>query len=266
METKIVYLDESGDSGEKDNSKVGSPHFILTSVTMNASDWQNNFNQYKNCKRLLKDKYGWHVTEEMHTKDFLYDHNPYRKYNWTFKDKKNLFFDYVMGFSNLKLEAINVIIDKSIIKLPAYRVLENALKYNIQRIDNTYKDNWNFIVIGDTGRIGEMKKIARSICSYNQVPSASLQSVTNMPIKSMIEDILEKDSEDSYFIQIADCISYIVNLYFKVFIKKQELAGRVSNILTEQDIYDLMQLLLYKGIFNTKASSQHEYGLVIYPK
>ena len=266
METKIVYLDESGDSGEKDNSRYGSPYFILSSVSMDASDWQSNFNQFKNYRRMLKAKYGWHITEEMHAKDFLFDHNPYRKYGWDYETRRRLFLDYISCIGYLKIESVSVIIDKSIIVKPTYRVLENALKYNIQRIDNTYHDNRNFIVISDTGRIGEMRKIARSICAYNQVPTESFAQIINKPIKSMIEDIIGKDSSDSYFIQIADCISYVVNLYFKVHIKKQPLPGRVSNILSESDLIEIMNYFDQRGVFNKKASTKNEYGLVIYPK
>lgn len=266
METKIVYMDESGDSGKDNNSKDGSPYFILTSIAMNANDWQNNFNQYKNFKRFLKDKYGWHVTEEMHTKDFLYDHNPYRKYGWDSQTRKSLLNDYIACFTNLSFETVNVIIDKSIIKNASYRVLENAVKYNIQRIDNTYRDKWNYIIISDTGRVKEMRKIARSICAYNQVPVESLSQTENMPIKNMIEDILEKDSSDSFFVQIADCISYMVNLYYKVHIKNEDLPGRVGCVLDKNDIVKIMDYFEKRNILNTKASNKNKYGLVIYPK
>ena len=39
----------------------------------------------------------------------------------------------------------------------------------------------------------------------------------------MIEDILEKDSKESYFIQINDFVSYVVNLYYNYYIKKEEM-------------------------------------------
>lgn len=266
MGTKIVYLDESGDSGKPEDSRSGSPRFIMTSVSMSTSDWQDNFNLHKTIRRDLKNRYGFHVTEEMHTKDFLYDHNPYRKYQWSFEARRSLLLEYVAGFSKMKLEAVNVIIDKSIIYKKDYRVLENAVKYNIQRIDNTYGENDKFIVISDTGRIKEMRRVARSICVYNQIPVNNMSSAINSPIQSMVEDILEKDSKDSCFVQIADCISYIVNTYFNSYIKKQPLPKRVSNVLSEETVLDLMLCLRRNGILNTKATSQNEFGLVIAPK
>ena len=61
-----------------------------------------------------------------------------------------------------------------------------------------------------------MKKTARAIRNYNPITSIfNNDNYYNSPIKNMIEDILEKDSKESYFIQVCDFISYVVNLYFK---------------------------------------------------
>ena len=41
-------------------------------------------------RRELKDKYGFHVSEEMHTKHFLTDKNPYREYHWSKETKQDI--------------------------------------------------------------------------------------------------------------------------------------------------------------------------------
>lgn len=40
---------------------------------MPAESWQQNFEKMRILRRELKDKYGFHVSEEMHTKHFLTD-------------------------------------------------------------------------------------------------------------------------------------------------------------------------------------------------
>ena len=84
METNLVYFDETGDDGLINAS---SDTFILTSIYMKAENWQNNFNQIRFLRQQLKKIYNFHVTEEMHTKHFLTDKDPYRKYNWTNEQK-----------------------------------------------------------------------------------------------------------------------------------------------------------------------------------
>jgi hypothetical protein len=59
-----------------------------------------------------------------------------------------------------------------------------------------------------------MRTTARAIRAYNPIPS-QFTGFINKPIKNLIEDILEKDSEESHFIQICDFVSYFVHLYYK---------------------------------------------------
>ena len=80
----------------------------------------------------------------------------------------------------------------------------------------------------------------------------------------MVEDILEKDSSDSYFIQVSDFVSYIVNLYYKYIVLKKELQKRIESWLEIEDILKMINIL--SNIFNKKASLSNEYGFVIYPQ
>lgn len=67
----------------------------------------------------------------------------------------------------MDLKIVNVIIDKKKFKDNNYHVLENALKYNIQRIENDSDGQWNYLVITDEGRIAPMRKTARAIRAFN---------------------------------------------------------------------------------------------------
>ena len=51
------------------------------------------------------------------------------------------------AFSKLDISIVNVMIDKRKIKRYDYKVLENALTYNIQRIENDSNSKWNYIII-----------------------------------------------------------------------------------------------------------------------
>ena len=76
----------------------------------------------------------------------------------------------------MNLKIINVIIDKTIIKKDDYPVLNKALTYNIQRIENDSNGNWNYFIITDQGRIAPMRKTARAIRAYNPIHSMYNQS------------------------------------------------------------------------------------------
>lgn len=261
METRIVYCDETGDDGLNTSS---SNDFILTSIYMPSSSWQNNFDAVKSFRKDLKQSFGFHTGQEMHTKHFLTDKNPYRSYGWSNEQKCDILKAFTLMIAGLDLKIVNVIIDKEKISRPDYHVLENALTYNIQRIENDSNGNWNFIIITDRGRISPMRKTARAIRAYNPIQS-QFGGYVNKPIKSLVEDILDKDSKESYFIQICDFVSYFVHLYYKTHYKKESLPNRVAKLIDTNFIGSVMATFNSTQVFNSKASSE-KYGLVIYPK
>lgn len=263
MNTYIAYFDETRDDGIATTS---SDHFILTSLYMPAESWQQNFNLVRSLRKELRDKYGFHVMEEMHTKHFLTDKNPYRNYRWSKEIKREIIKAFTLTIAEMDLKIVNVIIDKRKFKDENYRILENALKYNIQRIENDSEGIWNYLIITDEGRIAPMRKTARAIRSYNPIQSKYSYGFMNQPITNMIEDILEKNSSESYFIQICDFVSFFVHLYFLTEIRKVSLPNRVANVIDDNFVKRVMATLKTSGRINLKANESNQYGLVIYPK
>lgn len=263
MKTYIAYFDETGDDGVTTTS---SDHFILTSLYMPVEGWQQNFNLMRGLRKELRDKYGFHVTEEMHTKHFLTDKNPYRNYKWTREIKQEIIKAFTLTIAKMDLKIVNVIIDKTKFRNSNYHVLENALKYNIQRIENDSGGKWNYLIITDEGRISPMRKTARAIRSFNPIQSKYSCEYVNQPITNMIEDILEKNSSESYFIQICDFVSFFIHLYFKAEYRQEELPKRVANIIDEGFVKRVLVTLRESGRINLKANETNPYGLVIYPK
>ena len=260
METQIVYFDETGDDG---NNTKSSDTFVLTGIYMPSSSWHDNYEKIKQERSFLYKKYGFHIRREMHTKYLITDKGEFRSYNWLPKQRKDIITYFAGAIASMNLSIINVIIDKGLIRSPDYPILENALKYNIQRIENALKDDYNYIIITDAGRVAPMRKTARAMQAYNPIKS-KYSGTRNLPVKYLIEDILEKDSRESYFIQICDFVSYFVYLYYKTVHKNQELPNRVGQLIDKEYVLKLMNYLNDNGRFNLKAS-QNEYGLVIYP-
>ncbi len=261
METQIVYCDETGDDGLNTSS---SQAFILTSIYMPSCEWKGNYEIIKSFRQQLKNEYGFHSNQEMHTKHFLTDKDPYRIYHWTKEQRIEILKKFTVMISSLHMSAVNTIIDKTAIEIPDYPILEKALTYNIQRIENDSNNSWNFILIADKGRIAPMRKTARAIRAYNPIHS-QFGGFINKPIRNMIEDVMEKDSKESYFIQICDFISYFVHLYYLTRYKKKPLPNRVANLIDYDFVGRVMATFSDGGILNEKASSR-KYGLVIYPR
>lgn len=263
MKTYIAYFDETGDDGV---TSASSEHFVLTSLYMPADSWQQNYNLMRDLRRKLRDEYGFHVTEEMYTKHFLTDKNPYRAYKWSKEIKQKIIKEFTLAICSMNLKIVNVIIDKTKFKNNNYHVLENALKYNIQRIENDCEGQWNYLIITDEGRIVPMRKTARAIRAFNPIQSKYSYRFVNHPVENMIEDILEKNSSESYFIQICDFVSFFIHLFFKIEYRHEMLPNRVSNVIDSIYIKRVLVTLKNAGRLNLKANETNQYGIVIYPK
>lgn len=264
METYLSYFDETGDDGL---IKSSCDHFILTNIYMPASKWQENYDKLRAMRRKLREDFGLHIAEEFHTKQFLTNKDPYRKYGWTAEQKREILKLYTIALASLDMQCMNVIIDKTKVKSDTYSVLENALTYSVQRIENDSSGQWKYVILSDKGRVGIMSHTARKIRAFNPIPSMFGSDYRNQPIKNMVEDILEKDSEESYFIQSADFISYFAHLYFLTHDKNSKLPNRVATLIDAEFVSSVFATLKKGEKINLKASrSPHPYGFVIYPK
>lgn len=102
-----------------------------------------------------------------------------------------------------------------------------------------------------------MRRTARAIRAYNPIHSQFGEYV-NKPIRYLIEDIMEKDSRESYFIQICDFVSYFAHLYYKTHNKKETLPNRVAQLIDSDFVGRVMATFHVNGILNLKASSNKQ--------
>lgn len=258
----LTYVDETGDDGYPGSSDT----FIMTSLYMPYVYWRNNFNYTKEFRQQLKKDFGFPVKQEMHTNNFLLDKNPYHG-QYSPLARKNILELFCRFIARLELHFVNVVIGKAHIKDNNYPVLENALKYNVQRIENDLNQKTvpcNFLIITDEGRVGKMTKLTRMIQKFNFIPSQYNPQPYRNEIQNLIEDPLPKDSKESYFIQFADLVGYIVHMYVQLFIKEGgKIPNRALRVLSPEDVHSFMEIL--RPVLNEKASKLN-FGIVYYPK
>jgi len=166
---------------------------------------------------------------------------------------------------NLTLKIINVVINKKAIKWAGYPVLEKAFTYSIQRIENDLKQaGARFLIITDEGRVGKMRQTARRIQRFNPIPSKFGEDVYRKEIENLVEDPLPKNSKESYFIQLADMVSYVVGLHQRAELGLGSFPGRLAGVIDFAGVQDCLDLI--KPSLNLKAAPAHTYGIVCYPK
>lgn len=151
--------------------------------------------------------------------------------------------------------------------IPAYPVLDRALTYSVQRIENDLKKvdpAKRFMIITDPGREGKMRKTTRKIQKINFIPSKFNPEGYRQEIKSLIEDPLPKESKESYFIQLSDLVSYLVYLYGIQELLKQAFPSRLPVLVDIVKVKSWLDIM--KDSLNLEASGTNVYGIVISPK
>jgi hypothetical protein len=261
----ISYYDESGDDGFPSYS---SPLFVLTSCYLHYLNWQETYEHYARFRSKLKEDYGLPAKIEFHTKYFILNKNPYSQFRLSSEDRvqiMNLFCDLI---GRLKLQIINVAIVKTRIQKRDYGVLDRALTYSIQRIENDLNPRQNpenkFLVITDSGRVGKMRKTSRRLQKINYIPSKYGTDSYRQEIQSLIEDPLPKDSKESHFIQTSDLVAFVVYQYCLGVTGAGKLHGRMPENVNSETIKGWMERL--KPSLNLKASGDDPYGVVMHPK
>lgn len=261
----IAYFDESGDDGYP---RYSSELFVLTSVYLHYSNWQECYRKFYDFRKHLRATYRFPVKQEFHTREFITDKSPYHgKYSTGVR--KKILFEFCSFAATLEVKVVSVVIDKQNIRRPNYHVLKNALTYNVQRIENDLALLGNvgkFMIITDEGRVGAMRNVTRKIQKINYIPSQFNQTSYRKEITSLLEDPLPKNSDQSYFVQLADMIAFIVTLYARQNLCKNPVAWgkRTLQVLQPGDEVELLRMM--KPILNTKASASSEFGVVYYPK
>jgi len=260
----LAYYDESGDDGYP---KTSSPFFVLSVVYQHHLVWKENYERVKEFKRQIAKDFPFPFHEELHTREFLLNKNPY--FFWAISDAErvNVIDLYCQLCAQLNLKIINVVIVKP--RIPEgseFNVLDTALTYSIQRIENDLnpEPQNRFMVITDWGRVGKMRKTTRRVQKINFIPSKFGSAPRRQEIKRLIEDPLPKDSSESYFIQLADMAACVVSLYAVTRHGNGRFPSRMPASVDAQRIRAWMEMLA--PVLNLKAAGDDEFGVKFHPR
>ncbi|MBD3404108.1 DUF3800 domain-containing protein [candidate division GN15 bacterium] len=263
---RIAYYDETGDDGFP---LYSSDFFVLTAVHMHYLDWHSNFERLRSFRRLLRNQLSLPLKWEFHTKYFLLNKNPYRQLVIADPDRIATISALCSAVSQMRFRVVTVCIDKKKIIRRDYRVLDTALRYSIQRIENDIKPAVNpegkFLIITDEGRQGAMTKTSRAMQKINYIPSKFSGRPMRQEIVSLIEDPLPKNSKESYFIQVADLISYVTYLY-AAFSRRQveSIGARVRQLVSDDLVMKWMKTL--QPVLAVEATEYDQFGVVFHPR
>lgn len=212
---RIMYVDESGDPG---CSKYASPHYILTGIIIEKSEWTKSLNNLKKLREGIKTQYGLKKSTEFHCNEIIRTSNPeYKKISKSNRIAMLRFYVESIPKALKNARIINICFDKS--KYPNIDNFQNIAwcrllaRYN-SFLKKSAKDHG--IIVCDESNEKSLRTLLRKSRMYNPTPSL-FGGVYNPKIDLILEDIIHRKSYLSYFVQTADVVSHL--LYRKEFPK-----------------------------------------------
>lgn len=227
----LMYVDESGDPGviSGNNSK----HYILSGIIVSQTEWKIYLDRLKEFRKYLSKTYSFNVKLEIHASELIRINKTkeYRKFH------KNVRIAILRDFCNQipvifdGAKVINICIDKS--QYTSSKEIQiTAWERLVQRFDTYLKKSAkdSGIIISDDTDGNAIIKSIRKMRVYNPVPS-SYGKPRNLPTTNIIEDLFQRSSDSSYFIQSSDVIAHL--LYRKEYPKGSLKKYGLSNLFNK---------------------------------
>ena len=201
-------MDESGDPGL--SSAV--PTYTVAAVLLHDRDWVHAFEQMIGFRRYLRHFFGLYMRTEVKGSQLAKGNGPWSALGLGDGVRKRIFRSF-MRFENklATIQTFAVVIDKSDPSLTGPDdVRERAWRYALQRVETfTRTSHETVMLLPDSGQYLWLRKLARAMRRHSPVGSLyGTGSLQRQLLRVLIDDPVERDSQESFFIQLADLNAY----------------------------------------------------------
>lgn len=253
----LLYTDESGDAGPKG---MGT-HFILSGLIVHKSRWPECFRIIKDLRIVLRDEYGIKRNGELHANKNISGRGALWGKRWSVEERVRLFQLVLEAIAQMPgVRTINVCIRKTAKQCRGWRgrrVYQKAWTLMLQRFHNYIDHNQGKggaeygMVIHDQGHDVEIRKLMRKLRVYNPVPSQFGGSSRNIPLLTLIEDPVPRDSFHAQFIQLCDYLAFSL-------LRREEPVPKYPGL---HDVFGITEPVILK-----EAARNDPEGIVRFPK
>lgn len=257
----IYYVDESMDQNVFAMSAISIPFLRNVDGTWTLV-WEDHFDNIRQWRRGLKEEFGVPVRKELKGSKLASGRGRYKhgKHQLTLTEAEQIYRTALSRLTFLPPLSIITAVGTRSSQLYGYSRLEALLYAVLQRMRTACeRTKRNGLIFFDEGH-GEYRKLYRRARVF--LPTGSQQGSwdsgapsKNLPLDNFTKDANIKESEHSFFIQLADIISYTA--YLKLKGELSILTGW-QNSLDLGSLYDSIPLI----VKNRFASRRDPQGIV----
>ncbi|MDP8943296.1 MAG: DUF3800 domain-containing protein [Actinomycetota bacterium] len=201
-------MDESGDPGVG----VGSPTptYTVSAVFVHDTQWVSLFEDLLRFRRYLRDNFGLRMRAEMKASELVRGSGPWADLGLGDRVRKRIYRSFMrfQGKTGAVL-TFAVVIDKNHCR-DTDHARDIAWRYAFQRVERTMNArNERVMLVPDSGQFHWIRRLSREMRRFSQVGSMlGTGSLARPLIQVLIDDPVERDSRESYLIQLADLNAY----------------------------------------------------------
>lgn len=240
---EFAYIDESGDTGA-----AGTRTFTLGCVLVPVDDWAERFDQLIAMRRDIRDTYHLPMRQEAKANHLVGVKKIYRELGLGDGQVRDIYQRHMRAANRVASGVFAIVIRKDLLVRPDVEVFDTSWRYLLERLRNRSEDTGTpIMVIHDIGQDDAIRKLVRR---FRRVSWSAAGKPVSAPL--IVEDPVPRNSQHSYFIQLADLAAYAASA------KALPRSGRTAAICDEQ----MWQLL--KSVHVTKVSQRGD-GLYVFP-
>jgi hypothetical protein len=205
----VAYVDESGDDG---TGKGASKSYALGCVMFDAVEWTATFDQMIGFRRFVRARFNIPMRAELKANYLLRIGGPLRERPLSEMARFKLYRALVRIQPKLGMTTFAVVIDKpaAMKKFATARPTSDvAWEYLLQRLERrAAKEKTEILVVHDEGDALMIRKRARNAQRAGTAGSNTGIGVLNVPFTRLLDDPVARNSQQSYFLQLADLNAY----------------------------------------------------------
>jgi hypothetical protein len=236
MGVRFFYVDES----------YTQEKFCLSAISIRHADWSAAFKMVKDHRKALKEEHGVFMRKEIHARELVSGRGRISD-KIIGKGMRNMIFAGLLKLvaSLPHVWIFNVCLESAgrvDVELDAWERLLNRIERTTKKYDDDEDKIRNRLlsnlgkklgapvsneithrllpyvprsmIFADEGRVREITSVFRKMNIHNPIPSAyggwgpGKEKSRNIPVQRILEDPVFKQSHQSFFIQLVDCVAF----------------------------------------------------------
>ncbi|WP_174188450.1 DUF3800 domain-containing protein [Nocardia barduliensis] len=200
LTAEFAYIDETGDTGAVDGG--GSQTYTLGCVLIPMHTWTDALDYLINLRRNLRDTYGLPMRQEVKANHLVGIKKTYSDLGLGDGQVRDIYQRHIDAAVGISSGACAITIHKSEIHKPDIDVFDTAWEYLFTRLRKRTDAGQPIVIVHDKGEEDRVRKHLRRFRRHNW------QGGGYGAARLLVEDSVGRDSQHSYFIQLADLVAY----------------------------------------------------------